>query len=161
MEHFCVFDKKLRHVCLRGSNYASLAVSFIKSNSFINKITWTYRSRHSQMHFKIKWVLLKISKISLEKYMCWSLFLRKLQAPRPANLLKRNPNTGIFLWNWQDFQKHFFLQNTSGGWFLKKNNSNILFKDFSGIPLTHNKSLITCNSHSDKLNLKMHSLTKN
>ena len=106
------------------------------------------------MHFKINWVLLKISQISLEKYMCWSLFLRKLQALRPANLLKRNPNTGIFLWNWQDFQKHFFLQNTSGGWFLKKNNSNILFKDFSGIPLTHNKSLNTCNSQVTNFKLE-------
>ena len=62
----------------------------------------------------------KISQISPEKYMCWSLFLRKLQALRPANLLKRNSNTGIFLWNWQDFQKHYFLQNTSGDWFKKK-----------------------------------------
>ena len=91
------------------------------------------------MHFKINWVLLKISQISLEKYMCWSLFLRKLQALRPANLLKRNPNTGIFLWNWQDFQKHFFLQNTSGGWFLKKTTVTFCSKIFQGylLPTTN------------------------
>ena len=42
-------------------------------------------------------------------FMIWSLFLRKPQALRLANLLKRNSNTGIFLENWQDFQEHFVL----------------------------------------------------
>ena len=37
--------------------------------------------------------------ISLEKYMCWSLFLRKLQDMRPANLLKNDFNTVAFLRN--------------------------------------------------------------
>ena len=31
------------------------------------------------------------------KHLYWSLFLIKLQAFRPANLLKRNSNTGVFL----------------------------------------------------------------
>ena len=31
------------------------------------------------------------------KHLCWSLFLRKLQVLRPAILLKRDSNTGIFL----------------------------------------------------------------
>ena len=34
---------------------------------------------------------------NFENFMIWSLFLRKLQALRLANLLKRNSNTGIFL----------------------------------------------------------------
>ena len=98
-------------------------------------------------------MLSKISQISLKKKMCWSLFLRKLQAFRPANLFKKDSNTGIFLWNWQDFQTLFFPEHF--WWlFFKISNSNILFKDFSGIPLRHSKSLITCNSHNDKLNLK-------
>ena len=66
----------------------------------------------AQVH---KWsshlVLSKISQISLEKYMCWSLYLRKLQALRLANLLKRDSNTGIFLWNKQDFQELFFYKH--------------------------------------------------
>ena len=37
---------------------------------------------------------LKISQISLEKYMCFS---RKLHTLRPENLSKRDSNTGIFL----------------------------------------------------------------
>ena len=49
--------------------------------------------------------------------------------PSPANLLKRDSNTvglqlykkssntGVFLWNLQNFYKHLFLQNTPGGCF--------------------------------------------
>ena len=33
------------------------------------------------------------------KYLCWSLFLIRLQAWRPANLLKRDSNTDIFIVN--------------------------------------------------------------
>ena len=36
--------------------------------------------------------------IFTQKHLCWSLFLIKLQACRPANLLKRDSNTGVFLW---------------------------------------------------------------
>ena len=37
-------------------------------------------------------------------------------------------------------------------WLLFKiSNSNRLFKDASAISLRHNQSLITCNSHNDKL----------
>ena len=36
------------------------------------------------------------------KHLCWSLFLIKLQAWTPAALLKRDPNTGAFLWNFQN-----------------------------------------------------------
>ena len=35
------------------------------------------------------------------KHLCWSLFLIKPQTRRPATLLKRNSNTGVFLWNLQ------------------------------------------------------------
>ena len=32
------------------------------------------------------------------KHMCWSFFLIKLQAFRPATLLQRDSNLGVFLW---------------------------------------------------------------
>ena len=32
------------------------------------------------------------------KYLCWSLFLKKLHTCRYATLLKRDPNTNVFLW---------------------------------------------------------------
>ena len=75
-------------------------------------------------------MLSKISQISLEKYMCWSLLLRKIQALRPANLLKRDSNTVIFLWNWQDFQEHFFFTEHLRWLVFKTSNSNKLFKRF-------------------------------
>ena len=38
-----------------------------------------------------------VLKSFFRKHLCWSLFLTKMQAYRPANLLKRNSNTGLFL----------------------------------------------------------------
>ena len=35
--------------------------------------------------------------------------------------------------------------------FFKISNNSNLFEDFSAISLAHNKSLITCNPHNDKL----------
>ena len=35
--------------------------------------------------------------IFIVKYLCWSLFLIKLQNFRPATLLKSDSNTGVFL----------------------------------------------------------------
>ena len=107
-------------------------------------------------------VLSNISKILLEKYMCWSLFLRKLEALSPANLLKRDSNTGISCEIAKIF-KSFFLTEHLRQLVFKISNSNILFNVFSGIPV-HNPSyaqlISACNSHNDKLYLTMHSLTK-
>ena len=60
-------------------------------------------------------MLLKISQISLEKCLLWSLFSESL-ALRPATLLKRDSNTSVFLGN-------LLL--------CKISNSNNLFKNFS------------------------------
>ena len=56
----------------------------------------TSRSSYSQMFFEIG--VLKNFAIFTGKYLCWTLFLIKLQAFRPANLLKRSSNTVVFLW---------------------------------------------------------------
>ena len=37
------------------------------------------------------------------KHLCWSLILVKLQAWFAATLLKRDSNTGVFPWNFQNF----------------------------------------------------------
>ena len=42
------------------------------------------------------------------KHLCWSLFLIKLQAWTPATLLKRDSNTGVFLWSLLHFQEQLF-----------------------------------------------------
>ena len=57
-----------------------------------------------QVFYK-KVVLINV-RIFAEKHLCWSLFLINLQAWRPATLLKRDPNTGIFLWILPHFQQY-------------------------------------------------------
>ena len=60
-----------------------------------------------------KWVFLKISQISQGKHLSWSLFLIKLHAWSPANLLKRDSNTCVFLWKMLTFWKHLFYRTSS------------------------------------------------
>ena len=68
----------------------------------------TNRSSLLQMFFKIG--VLKNFSNFIGKHQCWSIFLTKLQAWRPATLLKRDPNTGVFLWNLQYFKEHLFYR---------------------------------------------------
>ena len=63
------------------------------------------RSSRSQSFFKIG--VLK-SFVITGKHLCESLFLIKLQASRPATLLKRDPDTGVFLWILRNFWEHLF-----------------------------------------------------
>ena len=56
----------------------------------------TLKSTHSQMFFKID--VLKNFAIFKGKQLSCSLFLIKPQTSRPANLLERDSNSGVFLW---------------------------------------------------------------
>ena len=56
------------------------------------------RSRNSHRECSMEKAVLKNFGILTEKYLRWRLFLIKLQNFRPATLLKREPNTGVFLW---------------------------------------------------------------
>ena len=64
--------------------------------------------------------VLKTFAIFTRKHLCQGLFLIKLQAFKPVNLLKRDSNTSVFLQLLRNFLEHLFLQNTSGGcfWYL-------------------------------------------
>ena len=77
-----------------------------------NKQT-AHRSSCSHMSYKI--CVLKNFTNFTEKHLSWSHLLIKFQSWRPANLLKRDSNTGVCLWN---FWEHLVLQNTSGDCFL-------------------------------------------
>ena len=88
-----------------------------------------------------------------------SLF-KKVSGPQTCKFIKRRLQHKYFPVKLERFSSTLFREHFR--WLVFKiSNSNILFKDFSRTPLRHSKSLITCNSHNDKLNLKMHSLTKN
>ena len=56
----------------------------------------TLKSSRSQMFFRIG--VHKNFAIFKEKHLSWSLFLIKLQTSSPTALLKRDYNSGIFLW---------------------------------------------------------------
>ena len=59
-------------------------------------IKWKYRSSHRWCSLNKKF--LKNFAIFIRKHLCWSCFLIKLQASRHATLLKRDSNTGVYLW---------------------------------------------------------------
>ena len=65
-----------------------------------------FRSSHKRCSVK-KGVLKKFTNF-MEKHLCWSLFLLKLQA---TTLLERNCNTCVFLWNLRNFLKTPILKN--------------------------------------------------
>ena len=46
------------------------------------------------------------------KHLCWSLFFTKLQAFRPATLLKRDSYTGVFLWNLRNSEEQLFRRTS-------------------------------------------------
>ena len=45
-----------------------------------------------------------------KKHLCWGLFLTKFQAWRPSTSLKRNSNTGLFLWILRNFEEQLFYR---------------------------------------------------
>ena len=53
-------------------------------------------------------VLHDIKYTNIHKKRCWTLFLVKLQAFRPAALLKSGSSAGVFLWMLQTFKNRFF-----------------------------------------------------
>ena len=69
--------------------------------------------------------ILKNFAIFTGKHLCWSLFLSKLQAVRPAILSNTNYNTGIFLWMWRNFQDHLFWEISANGCFSSSRNRKI------------------------------------
>ena len=80
----------------------------MKQNQILSqKQSVTYQNRCAFKNFTIfTW-----------KHRCRSLSLIKLQGWRSETLLKRNSNTGVFLWKLQKCFGKPFLQNTSGGCF--------------------------------------------
>ena len=65
----------------------------------------------------IKKAVLKNFAIFRRKHLYCSLFLIKLQTFRPVTLLKRDSNTGVFLWILRNFYKHLFCRTLANGCF--------------------------------------------
>ena len=84
------------------------------------------RSSHSEMFFKIGF-LINLA-IFTEKHLCWSLFLIKSQAFRPATLLKRD-STQVFSCEYSENSKNTFFKEHLRWLLLTKKNS--VFGQFS------------------------------
>ena len=56
----------------------------------------------------IKICVIKSFAIFTGKHLCWSLCLIKLQACRPATLLKGDSYTGVFFWKLRNFWENLF-----------------------------------------------------
>ena len=65
-----------------------------------------YRSSHQR--WSVKKAVLKNFAIFIGKHQCWSLFLIRLQAFRPATLSRKDSNTGVFLWYCEIFKNTYF-----------------------------------------------------
>ena len=74
-----------------------------------------FRSSRSQMFFKTGFP--KNFMIFTRKHPRWNLFLIKLQAFRAATLLKRDSNTGVFLWILRNFINILFIEHLR--WWLR------------------------------------------
>ena len=64
--------------------------------------------KSSYRRCSIKKAVLKNLAILIGKHLCWSLFLINLQAYKPATLLQRDSNTGVFLWILKNFKNLYF-----------------------------------------------------
>ena len=76
---------------------------------------------------------------------------KKASGLRACKFIKKRLQHRYFTVKLVKFSGAHLLQKHSRCLVFKISNSNILFKKFSGIAFTHNKSLITFNSHNDKL----------
>ena len=74
--------------------------------------------RSSHWRCSINKAVLKNFVIFIEKHLCWSLFLPKLQALRPATLLEKDSNTGVFLWIKGKFKEHLIWRTSANSYFL-------------------------------------------
>ena len=70
------------------------------------EIQFFFKSSRSHVFFKID--SMKNFAILTGKHLCWSLILIKFQTWRPASLLKKDFNIGVFLWILQNFQEQLF-----------------------------------------------------
>ena len=63
-----------------------------------NDYSWTDACLNNWLNMFLRIGVLKNFAIFTGKHLCWNLLLIKSQGWRPATLLKRDSNTGVFLW---------------------------------------------------------------
>ena len=106
--------------------------SWWESDELINYSKYIIGSGRKQPPGVCDKAVLKNFAIFTGKYLCWSLFLIK---NFKAILLKRDSNTGAFLWIFQNFSDHLFWKTSATGYCCK-----MLFR--------HDQSKVICLLHS-------------
>ena len=89
-------------------NFVNIFLNVILDHSQ-NRQSGNFKSSRWRMFFKIG--VLKNVDIFPGKHLCQSYFLIKLQAWRSAISLKRDSNTGVFLWILQNFKNTYFEEH--------------------------------------------------
>ena len=95
-----------------------------------------WQSRRSRIHKQPPEVFLKFFANFTGKHLCWSLFFTKLQAFRPATLLKIDSYTGVFLWNLRNSEEHLYFEEHLNDSFCVLITSSYIgfYNPLSGIP---------------------------
>ena len=114
----------------------------------INQVLFSFaRGSSSQMFFKIG--VFKNFANFTGKHLCWSLFLIKLESPRPAKWM------GSWRFEIREIFKNTFLQNTSGGCFCFEVRTYATFVERNLIPTTVTKAqLLSFESWNMRLHLR-------
>ena len=103
-------------------------------------------------------VFLKNFAIFTGKHLCWSHFLTKLQGWKPAIFLKRDSNTGVFLWKLRNFSEHLWKTSANGCYCSEIDNSS-KEKDLASCSLC-NSPVLRSTILSKKINVKIKILAK-
>ena len=112
---FCSLFYKLtyvRRICKRSLSTKRLKILLPEINKECFKWDyneWDYNAIQKQWpKVFYKKAVLKNFAIFTGKHLCWSVFFIKWQNFSPATLLKRDSNTGLFLWVLRNFKEHLF-----------------------------------------------------
>ena len=91
----------------------------------------TSQKQPFEVFFKIG--VLKNLAMFKRKHLCWSFSLIKLHAFSPATLLKRDSNTGVFLWYCKIFKSSFFYRTPPVALFVELMLDYLIWEGFSHI----------------------------
>ena len=117
IETICAFGKsKLTY--FRPVFHFDTTGKYLGLENGLNTMLGIQMARSSHPRCSVKKVIRSFAMFK-GKHLFRSLFLIKLQAFRPATLLKRDFNTGVFPVNIAKFLKTTILKNMTGSWSLK------------------------------------------
>ena len=101
-----------------------LALSGINSTLFFSLFRWFLSSLfqdfillEATISVLLKKVVLTNFVIFTGEHLCWSLLFNKIAGVQACNFVKKDFNTGVFLWILRNFPEHIFWKTLSNGCF--------------------------------------------